>query len=480
VSLDAHILVVDDSASNLLLVERILQAAGYAHVETVNRSGEVVAYFQAHPPDVLLLDLHMPDPDGFEVMRLLAPWTTGATYIPVLALTADVSPETRHRALEAGARDLLTKPLDHIDVLLRVRNLLQTRELQLKLQAQNELLDIKIRERTQELDDARREAFEKLALAAEYRDDETREHTQRVGYVTRLLAIELGLDTGDAESLAQVAPLHDLGKIAISDAILLKPGRLNATEFAAMKEHAAIGAQIMSGSDSPLFTIGAQIALSHHERWDGSGYPNGLDGPQIPLGARIVAIVDAFDAISHERPYKPPWPIDQALDEIQRCSGSHFDPDIVTAFMRLDHPALVELPATESAAPLTTLFANAEHQTRDRELTRDLLVTVFEQLPQALLLATDDRRTIAANAMARRLLGVTKDELRRSRIDDFFSRDTRDALDALWSASERAAAGSAEMVLVRPDGHKIPIRTTARANLLSGHHLNVLEPLADS
>lgn len=203
-SVDAHILLVDDSPSNLLLIERILQDAGYTHVQTVSRSSEVVATFEADPPDLLLLDLQMPDPDGFELMRLLARWTTGDTFIPVLVLTADASQQTRHRALEVRARDFLTKPLDHTDVLLRIRNLLQTRDLQLELQAQNERLEAEVRDRTRELEQARLEAFQKLALAAEYRDDETREHTQRVGHIARLLALELGLDPVDAEILAQV------------------------------------------------------------------------------------------------------------------------------------------------------------------------------------------------------------------------------------------------------------------------------------
>lgn len=348
-SLDAHVLVVDDSASNLLLVERILQRAGYTHIQTVGQSRDVVAQFEARPPDLLLLDLQMPDPDGFEVMRLLTPWTTGKAAVPVLVLTADVSQATRHRALHAGARDFVTKPLDHVDVLLRIRNLLQTRELELALQAQNALLDATVRERTCELDQARLEAFQKLALAAEYRDDETREHTQRVGQAARLLALEIGRDPADAEILAQVAPLHDLGKIGIPDAILLKPGRLDDAEFVAMKEHAAIGAQIMSGTNSPLFRMAAEIALCHHERWDAGGYPNGLGDQAIPLGGRIVALVDAFDAITHERPYKRPWPVKDALDEIRRCRGSQFDPDIVDAFLRLDHTALSHVTSSATA-----------------------------------------------------------------------------------------------------------------------------------
>lgn len=371
-SLSSYILIVDDSASNLLLVERILEMAGYTHVQTLSRSSDVIACFEADPPDLLLLDLQMPEPNGFELMRRLKDWTTGTAYIPVLVLTADASQQTRHDALEAGARDFLTKPLDHIDVLLRIRNLLHTRDLQIALQAHNELLDAKVRHRTGELDQARLEAFEKLALAAEYRDDETREHTRRVGHVARLLALELGLDPGDAEILAQVAPLHDLGKIAIPDAILLKPGRLDDAEFAAMREHAAIGAQIMSGSDSPLFTMGSEIALSHHERWDGSGYPNGVAHQQIPLSARIVSLADAFDAITHERPYKPPWPLEKALAETRRCSGSQFDPDIVAAFLRLDHPNLLKLPAPATQTTLTASAGEKPHQVEDLHLNPEL------------------------------------------------------------------------------------------------------------
>ncbi|MCA1697804.1 MAG: response regulator [Actinobacteria bacterium] len=361
---DAHILAVDDSASNLLLVKRILQSAGYTRVKTVSRSSDVVAYFDAHPPDLLLLDLHMPDPDGFELLRLLTPWTTGEAHIPVLVLTADVSHDTRHRALDGGARDFLTKPLDHIDVLLRIRNVLYTRELQLALQAHNQLLNTTVAERTHELDQARLEAFETLALAAEYRDDETREHTRRIGHAARLLALELGLDASVADVLAQVAPLHDVGKIAIPDAILLKPEALDEPELTAMKEHAAIGAQIMRATNSPLFTLASEIALSHHERWDGSGYPNGLAGTQIPLNARIVAVVDAFDAISHERPYKPAWPLETSLAEIKRCSRSHFDPAVVDAFLRLDHPTLLHLPVTATSQPAGST-TNARHQIED-------------------------------------------------------------------------------------------------------------------
>jgi len=476
-SLGAHILAVDDAAPNLLLIERILQSAGYTHIDTLSRSAEVVGYFEAQPPDLLLLDLQMPDPDGFEVMRLVERWTTGETYVPVLVLTADASQDTRHRALQAGARDFLTKPLDHAEVLLRIANLLQTRDLQLELQAHNELLDAKVRHRTHELDQARLEAFRKLALAAEYRDDETREHTQRVGHVAHLLAVELGMDPADAEILAQVAPLHDVGKIGIPDAILLKPGRLDEAEFAAMKGHALIGAEILGGTNSPLFTVAAEIALCHHERWDGTGYPSGLGRDGIPLPARIVALVDAFDAISHERPYKPPWPIDKALEEIQRSSGSHFDPEIVEAFMRLDHPNLLQLPPPATRQALTAAAWDTLHQTDAFNLTPNLLAAVFEHLPQALLLANDERHYVAGNAAARELLGVTHQELAQKRIDDFLPPDLRDQVDDIWAEFHRAGTQTADITLHKEDGRRVDVKFTAKSNLLPGHHLSVLEPL---
>ena len=197
-----------------------------------------------------------------------------------------------------------------------MRNLLTTRQLQQKLQAHNDALAAQVLHGSEDLDRARREAFQTLAVAAEYRDDDTRQHTQRVGRLAARLGSQLGLDPEMVSTLGQVAPLHDLGKIAISDAILLKPGRLTQQEFETIKKHSRLGAEILSGSSSPLFTTAASIALTHHERWDGTGYPDGLAGDAIPLAGRIVALADAFDAMSYTRPYKPAVP----LAEVQLSS----------------------------------------------------------------------------------------------------------------------------------------------------------------
>jgi putative two-component system response regulator len=351
---DARILIVDDQAPNRLLVQRILEREGYAHIVSTASSDLVLSMFESSPPDLLVLDLQMPAPDGFAVMDLIAGWTMGDSYVPILVLTADVSLETRRRALQTGARDFLTKPLDAIEVSLRVRNLLTTRQLQQKLQAHNDALLAQVLHGNQDLDRARREAFHTLAVAAEYRDDDTRQHTQRVGRLAARLGSQLGLDRSMVSTLGQVAPLHDLGKIAISDAILLKPGRLTQQEFETIKKHSRLGAEILSGSNSPLFVTAASIALTHHERWDGTGYPDGLAGDAIPLAGRIVALADAFDAMSYTRPYKPAVPLSEVQLELNRCSGTHFDPAVTDAFNQLDPQALLEPIEDATGSPSGT------------------------------------------------------------------------------------------------------------------------------
>lgn len=210
-----------------------------------------------------------------------------------------------------------------------------------RLQAHNALLGRRVDERTADLAKARYEALSMLAVAAEHRDEDTHQHTQRVGRNAALVAEQMGLSGESTELIAAAAPLHDVGKIGISDTILLKPGRLTPEEFDVMKQHVKIGASILGASPEPMFHIAAQIALHHHERWDGSGYLSGLAGNAIPLAARIVAVIDVFDALTHARPYKDPWPLDRALDEIHRLAGSHFDPDVVAAFEAIDPDRLL-------------------------------------------------------------------------------------------------------------------------------------------
>jgi putative two-component system response regulator len=331
---NARILVVDDEEPNVLLVERILQRAGYGNVVSTTDPRKVLGLVEEFQPDLLLLDLMMPHLDGFEILELLGSAVPVDRYLPVLVLTADATQEVRRRALRAGARDFLSKPFDVDEVLLRIANMLDIRFLNLQLKDQNVLLEARVRERTRELEDSRIEAFERLALAAEYRDDDTGQHTLRVGRMAALLAQVLGLRDEIVESLERAAGLHDVGKIGVPDSILLAPRKLTVEEFEVVKTHTVIGAKIMSGSRSPLMNMAEEVAWSHHERWDGHGY-GGLMGEEIPLVGRITTVADVFDALTHERPYKEAWPLDEAVAEIERQRGSQFDPQVVDAFFAI-------------------------------------------------------------------------------------------------------------------------------------------------
>ena len=328
----ARILIVDDEASNVELLRRILEPAGYEHVHDTRDPRTVVHLLEELDPDLLLLDLLMPGMDGHEVLAAVKDATPDDTYLPVLVLTSDNTRDAKRRALSAGARDYLTKPLSPSEVRARVRNLLETRMLHQELRANNAQLELRVRERTMELEDARLQTLSRLARAAEYRDDATGQHTRRVGRGAALVAEALGWSPEDVEMIRLAAPLHDVGKIGIPDGILLNDGPLTPTEFEVMKTHCSIGADILSGTDVPLLSMAAAIALSHHERWDGLGYPAGLEGEEIPLPGRIVAVVDTFDALTHPRPYKEAWSTSDALEDIARGSGGRFDPTVVEAF----------------------------------------------------------------------------------------------------------------------------------------------------
>jgi response regulator RpfG family c-di-GMP phosphodiesterase len=336
-----RILAVDDEDMNLLFLRRTLERAGCRHVITERDPSRVPELFVRTEPDLVVLDLHMPGMDGFELMQRLAPIAGGRTGVPFLVLTGDGGEAVKRQALQIGARDFLTKPFSPTELLLRVRNLLEVHLLHRRLREQNSDLERQVAERTRELEQARLEVLARLALAAEYRDDATQEHAWRIGRTCGLLAGAVGLDGGQAELIERAAPLHDIGKIGIPDAILLKPGGLTPSEYAEMQAHTTIGTEILSGSGSALLELAQQIALTHHERWDGSGYPTGLRGEEIPIAGRIAAIADVFDALTHERPYKPAWSVDRAVGEVLAGQGRQFDPDVVDAFTTLDHAELL-------------------------------------------------------------------------------------------------------------------------------------------
>jgi putative two-component system response regulator len=325
---DACILIVDDEPRNVRVLKRVLAVAGYRKVTAITDPTDAIARFTEIEPDLLLLDLHMPEIDGLAVMERLRAGMPASEYFPILMLTGDASPEACQRALATGASDFVAKPFDMHEVLIRIRNLLETRSLHRQVAEHNQQLERKVRERTAELDTAQLDTIARLALAAEFRDDETGRHTQRVGALSELLARAIGWSDAEAALLRLAAPLHDVGKIGIPDAILRKATRLTARERKTMERHTTIGARILSGGCSSFIQMAEKVALSHHERWDGQGYPDRRLGPAIPSAARIVAVADFFDATVHDRVYRKAWPMDQVFAAIAAKSGSAFDPAV--------------------------------------------------------------------------------------------------------------------------------------------------------
>lgn len=334
----ASIFIMDDQSYNIELLERILRRAGFGNVTSTTDPTQFMSIFREHKPDIVLLDLHMPVLDGFAALAQIREEAQEDDYLPVLVLTADVTPEAKQRALSEGAHDFLTKPFDRGEVVLRIRNLLKTRFLHLQLQEHNQHLERKVAERTAELEAAQYEILRILARSAEFRDDETGEHTHRVGRLSGRTARALGLSDELAQEIEYAATLHDIGKIGIPDSILLKPGKFTEEEFERMKTHTTIGSGIIGDASFPILRTAAEIAVCHHEKWDGTGYPRQLCGDEIPLAARIVAIADFYDALSHERPYKAAWPPDQVMAEIHRQRGKHFDPAVTDAFLSIILP----------------------------------------------------------------------------------------------------------------------------------------------
>ena len=330
---DAEILIIGEGEEAVQLLEEPLRRAGYTRLRNARDPLKVLPLSLRSQPDLILLYLQAPSLDSVSLVHLLRSRIPARTYLPILVLAADRGPENRQQTLLAGANDLLTEPFDIAEVLLRVRNLLEGRFLHLQLQTQHQRLEKNLRERTRVMEQAQLDMLQRLIRTEELRDQDTREHTHLVGQNSAILASVLSLPKTQIELIRRAAPLHDLGKVAIPDAILLKPGQLTPEEFEVVERHTTIGASILSGGHSEMIRMAEVIARTHHERWDGTGYPYRLKGEVIPLAARIVGVIDVFDALIHNRPYKKAWPVDQAVAEIEQQKGHHFDPKVADAFL---------------------------------------------------------------------------------------------------------------------------------------------------
>ncbi|WP_245832214.1 HD domain-containing phosphohydrolase [Oceanospirillum sanctuarii] len=321
-----RILIVDDSPLNISVLVGLLKSD---YKTLVAKDGEQAfnRVFGEQQPDLILLDIMMPGIDGYEVCRQLKQ-DPRSKHIPIIFVSAMSEVGDEEKGLALGAVDYISKPFSPPIILARIKT-------HLALAMQKRELELEVSRRTEELERSRKELIRRLGLAAEYKDNETGLHVQRMAEYARLIALEMGFSAADAETLAAAAPMHDIGKLGIPDAILCKPGRLTTEEFDTIKFHPEIGAKILDNPDSELLHVAREIALYHHEKWDGTGYPKGLAGENIPLVARIASLADVFDALVSERPYKKAWTIPEAVSLFEEQKSKHFDPRVVDAFKRV-------------------------------------------------------------------------------------------------------------------------------------------------
>jgi putative two-component system response regulator len=340
------ILVVDDQPQNIELLEAYLVPEGY-EILTAANGEEALGKLSGNQIDLILLDVMMPGMDGFEVTRRVRQ-NDSYRLLPIILVTALRETEDRVKGIEAGCDDFISKPVDKMELLARVRSLV-------KVKAYNDLmsnyrteLESEVTSRTEELKHALErikadslETIYRLSMASEYKDKETGAHIKRMSHYSAAVARRMGLDEKTIETILYSAPMHDLGKIGIADLILWKPAKLDPVEWEMMKQHSVIGAKILGGSNAEFIRMGESIAQCHHEKWDGSGYPNNLKGIEIPIAGRIAAIADVFDALTSKRPYKEPFSVEKSLAIIQEGRGSHFDPDVVDAFFAIQDEILM-------------------------------------------------------------------------------------------------------------------------------------------
>jgi putative two-component system response regulator len=350
---DAKIVIIDDEECNILVARKYLNSDGYKTILPINDSSQAIARIRAEKPDLVLLDIMMPRVGGLEILQIMQ-LDPALQRIPVLILTSSTDAATKKSAISLGAVDFLGKPVDPNELLPRVRNTLSHKQFQDRLSQYAEKLEQVVKERTMELVASRQQVIHCLARAAEFRDDNTGQHVVRVGRYVGVVARELGFSDNQIELLELAAQLHDIGKIGIPDDILRKPGKLDPEEydlmqkhcmigkkiispllpeeFSVLKSHTRVGANLLNVRSSPLLLLAARIAQTHHEKWDGTGYPLGLKGEDIPIEGRMTAVADVFDALSTARPYKAAYPREKCFAIMEEGRGKQFDPRVLDAF----------------------------------------------------------------------------------------------------------------------------------------------------
>ena len=358
---DACVMIIDDESINIEIVKAYLEEEGFENLIATTQASQAMDMLREHRPDIVLLDIKMPEISGLELLRMMRS-DRDMMMIPAIVLTAANDPQVKLQALRLGASDFLAKPVDPSELTLRLENVLAVKAYQDHLADYSEKLERQVQIRTEELVHSRQEAIHCLARAGEFRDDDTGRHVTRVGRYSALIAAELGFPQAAVDLIEQAAQLHDVGKIGIPDAILHKPGKLDPQEFEIIQEHCnigrriinplsheesirlkthtSVGLQIMGSTNSPVLRLASVIAATHHEKWDGTGYPKGLAGNAIPIEGRIVAVADVFDALSSARPYKEAFPLDRCLKILADSRSKHFDPRVLDAFLRSKDEAI--------------------------------------------------------------------------------------------------------------------------------------------
>ena len=358
---DACVMIIDDESINIEIVKAYLEEEGFENLIATTQASQAMDMLREHRPDIVLLDIKMPEISGLELLRMMRS-DRDMMMIPAIVLTAANDPQVKLQALRLGASDFLAKPVDPSELTLRLENVLAVKAYQDHLADYSEKLERQVQIRTEELVHSRQEAIHCLARAGEFRDYDTGRHVTRVGRYSALIAAELGFPQAAVDLIEQAAQLHDVGKIGIPDAILHKPGKLDPQEFEIIQEHCnigrriinplsheesirlkthtSVGLQIMGSTNSPVLRLASVIAATHHEKWDGTGYPKGLAGNAIPIEGRIVAVADVFDALSSARPYKEAFPLDRCLKILADSRSKHFDPRVLDAFLRRKDEAI--------------------------------------------------------------------------------------------------------------------------------------------